>query len=156
MASSILPVACNRPRTVAVASAVSSLVGLGVAALLIREYGVAAVPLGLIVGEALACYVFVPRESCRLIGEDYRRFTLHQVVGLGVGALLAFAAGWAVARIAVGPLVVQWLEVGAATLAASLLAAWAVGLESDERWLLLGKGRASLVRLGLLPAAQDA
>src|SRR5262249_44805984 len=70
VAGSVLPLAFNRPRVVAFASAASAAVGLAVGAALIRWYGIAAVPIGLIIGEALACYVFVPREACRLIRED--------------------------------------------------------------------------------------
>jgi len=152
VASSVLPVASNQPRTVAVAWAVSSVVGLAVAALLIGRYGVAAIPIGFIVGEALACYVFVPRQACRLVREDFRRFAVRQSVGLGVGVAFAFPAAWAAAQIASGPPVLQWVEIGAAALAASVVAVLTSGLDSDDRRLLLRKSRASLVRLGVLAA----
>ena len=152
MASSVLPLAFNRPHTVAVASAVSSVVGLAVAILLIDRYGVAAVPIGLIVGEALACYVFVPRAACRLIREDFRRFAMRQWVALGIGVAFAFCAAWAAARIAAGPLVLQWIEIGAVAMAVSVLAVWTAGLDSDERRRLVRQSRASLARLGFLAA----
>ncbi len=154
VASSVLPVAFNQPQTVAVASAVSSVVGLAIATLIIERYGAAAVPIGLIIGEALACYVFVPRESCRLIRANYRQFAMGQWVGLGVGVALAFSAAWATARIAVGPVALQWVEVGVAALAGSLLAVWTVGLDAAERGRLVQKGRTSLARFGLLAAVQ--
>jgi O-antigen/teichoic acid export membrane protein len=152
MASSVLPVASNRPQTVAIASAVSSVVGLAVAALLIGRYGVAAVPIGFIAGEALACYVFVPRQACRLVRDDFRRFAVRQWMSLGVGVAFAFPAAWAAAQIASGPRVLQWVEIGAAALAASIVAVLISGLDSGERRLLLRKSRASLVRLGVLAA----
>jgi O-antigen/teichoic acid export membrane protein len=152
VASSVLPVASNRPQTVAVASAVSSVVGLAVAALLIGRYGVAAVPIGFIAGEALACYVFVPRQACRLVRDDFRRFAVRQWMSLGVGVAFAFPAAWAAAQIASGPRVLQWVEIGAAALAASIVAVLISGLDSGERRLLLRKSRASLVRLGVLAA----
>ncbi len=152
VASSILPTAFNRPRTVAIAAAASSVVGLAVAWLLIGRYGVAAVPMGLIAGEALACYVFVPREACRLIRVEYGSFALGAWGALAGAGALAFLAAGAAARVAVGPLLCQWLEVGAAAAAASLLTMWVVGLDADERSLLLRTGRASLVGLGVLAA----
>jgi O-antigen/teichoic acid export membrane protein len=156
VASSILPVAFNQPRIVAFASAVSSVVGLALAALLIGQYGVIAVPIGLIVGEALACYVFIPRDACRLVREDFRWFAARQWTALGVGVAFAFSAAWVAAQIAVGPATLRWLEVGTTALVASFLGVWTVGLETHERRLLVRKGRASLVRLGFLPAAQHA
>jgi O-antigen/teichoic acid export membrane protein len=156
MASSVLPLATNRPRNVALATAVSSVTGLAVAALLIGRYGLAAVPIGLIVGEALACYVFVPREACRLVREEYRRFALRQWGMVAIAAAVVFSTAWAVARVAVGPLPLRWLEVGAASLIVSLLVAWTTGLTEDERAFLAREGRASLVRLQLLGAAQRA
>ena len=156
VASSVLPTAFNRPQAVAVASAVSSVVALAVAALLIQRYGVPAVPIGLIVGEALACYVFVPREACRLVREEFWWFAVRQWVGLTVGVAFTFPAAWGVAQIAAGPLVLRWIEVGAAALAASFLALWMAGLDADERRLLAKRGRASLARLGFVAASQRA
>lgn len=152
VASSVLPLASNRPRTVAIASAVSSVVGLAVAALLIGRYGVAAVPIGFIVGEALACYLFVPRQACLLVRDDFRRFAVRQWLGLGVGVAFAFPVAWAAAQIASGPRILQWVEIGAAALAASVVAELTLVLNADERRLLLRKSRASLVRLGVLAA----
>lgn len=156
VASSVLPMAFNRPQVVAAASAVASVVGLGVAALLVERLGAGAVPIGLIVGEALACYVFVPREACRLVFADYRAFAARQWVTLGLAVALAFPAAWALAWLVAGPVIIRWCLVGAAAMAGSLLAAWSVGLGADERAMVARTGRASLARLGLLPAAQGA
>jgi O-antigen/teichoic acid export membrane protein len=156
VASSVLPAAFNRPRVLATASVVSSGVGLSVGALLVESLGAVAVPVGLIVGEALACYVIVPREACRLVHADYRPFAARQWLTLGVSAALAFPAAGGLAWLVTGPAALRWPLVGTAALAGSLVAVWWVGLGAEERALASRAGRASLTRLGLLPAAQEA
>jgi O-antigen/teichoic acid export membrane protein len=150
VASSVLPLAFNRPRIVAFASVSSAAVGLVVSAALIGRYGIAAVPIGLIVGEALTCYVFVPREACLLIRENYRRFAVHQWLTQGAAVLGAFLAAQLAAQVATGPSILRWCEVGAAALIGSLLSTWVVGLTGRERALLARAGRALLARLPLL------
>lgn len=149
VASSVLPLAFNRPRIVAFASLSSAVVGLVVAAALIGRYGLAAVPIGLIVGEALSCYVFVPREACRLIRESYRRFAVHQWLAQGAVVAAAFVAARLAAQAAIGPSVLRWCEVGAAALIASAVSTWAIGLTGRERALLAREGRALLGRVPL-------
>ena len=156
VASSVVPVACNRPRPVALASAVSSVLGLAAAGILIDRHGLAAIPLGLIVGEALACYLVVPRAACRLIGESYGRFAARQGMALAVSIALAFGAATSVAGLVRGPLGVRWLAVGVAALAGSLVAAWFVGLGSDERRVVIREGQASLGRVNLPGTPQRA
>jgi O-antigen/teichoic acid export membrane protein len=149
VASSVMPLAFNRPRIVALASLASAVVGLGVAAALIGRYGIAAVPIGLIVGEALACYVFVPWEACRLIREDYPRFAVHQWLVQGAVVVGAFFAARVAAETAVGPSTLRWCEVGTAALIGSLLSTWTVGLTRRERGLVAREGWALLTRLPL-------
>ncbi len=156
MASSVLPIAFNRPRTVALASAIGSGIGVATAALLIGTFGLAAVPVGLTLGEAVACYRFVPREACRLIGEDYGRFAARVWLMLAIAATFTFGVAWLADRVAVGPAPMRWLEVGGAALAASLLVAWTVGLTGAERALLVRESRASLGRRQIVGAAQRA
>lgn len=156
VASSVLPVAFNRPQVVAVASAVASVIGLGLAVVLLPRFGTSAVPLGLIVGEALACYVFVPREACRLVRADYRQFAARQWGTLGAAVALAFSAAWAAASIASGPAAVRWPLIGTAAVAGSLLAVWWVGLGRGERADVARQSRAALARVGFTLRARRA
>jgi len=157
VASSVLPVAFNRPRVVAAATVTSSVVGLTVAALLMMKgFGAPAIPLGLIAGEALACYVLVPREACRLVRADYLPFAARQWGTLIVAAALAFPAAWALAELITGPALIRWGLVGVAALAASGLAVWLVGLQAGDRAMAVRAGRASLTRLRLMTAVQRA
>jgi O-antigen/teichoic acid export membrane protein len=147
VASSVVPLAVNRPRAVALGTAAASALGLGVAAALIGHWGLAAVPIGLIVGELVACAVFVPRAACRLVGEDYLRFALRQWRAVAVGAALAGGAAWAAAEVAMGPAPLRWLEIGAVAFLASALVAWRLGLHGADRAAVARNARASLARL---------
>jgi O-antigen/teichoic acid export membrane protein len=157
VASSVLPVAFNRPQIVAVATVASSVVGLSVAALLLmRGFGATAIPLGLIAGEAVACYVLVPWEACRLVRADYLSFAARQWGTLIAAATLAFPAAWGLALLVGGPALIRWGLVGGAALAGSCLAVWLIGLQAGERAVAMRVGRASLTRLGLMTAVQGA
>lgn len=157
VASSVLPVAFNRPRVVATATVTSSVVGLTVAAVLLMQgFGAPAIPLGLIAGEALACYVLVPREACRLVRADYLSFAARQWGTLIAAATLAFPAAWGLSQLVTGPALIRWFLVGAVALAGSGAAVWLIGLQARERAVAVRAGRASLTRLGLMTAAQGA
>jgi hypothetical protein len=68
-----------------------------------RGFGATAIPLGLIAGEAVACYVLVPWEACRLVRADYLSFAARQWGTLIAAATLAFPAAWGLALLVGGP-----------------------------------------------------
>ena len=154
LASSVMPVAFNRPRVVALATLSASVGGLALASLLIGRFGIWAVPMGRILAEAAACYVLIPRDCCRQIRADYgavaRRHGVALLVGIALAGLLAGAASALVS----GPTPVRWLAVGLAALIGSVVPAWTIGLGAGERALvrrhlapLLDRGRSG----GLTP-----
>ena len=154
LASSVMPVAFNRPRVVALATLSASVGGLALASLLIGRFGIWAVPMGRILAEAAACYVLIPRDCCRQIRADYgavaRRHGVALLVGIALAGLLAGAASALVS----GPTPVRWLAVGLAALIGSVVPAWTIGLRAGERALvrrhlapLLDRGRSG----GLTP-----
>ena len=136
LASSVMPVAFNRPRVVAFATLSASVGGLALASLLIGRFGIWAVPMGRILAEAAACYVLIPRDCCRQIRADYwavaRRHGVALLVGIALAGLLAGAASALVS----GPTPVRWLAVGLAALIGSVVPAWTIGLRAGERALL--------------------
>jgi len=148
VASSLLPVALNRPRTVAAASATANVIGLAVAAVLMGRLGTWAVPVGLIAGEAVACSVLVPRAACRLVQADYGAFARRQWVGLAAAATVALPASWLAAQAVAGPALLRWPAVGVAGLLGSALGAWALGLDGEARGALARRARAALSRPG--------
>jgi O-antigen/teichoic acid export membrane protein len=147
-ASGALLAAFNQHRAVAWAHLASSAIGLGVAWALIDRWGVWAVPTGLIIGEAIACYHVVPRETCRRIGEPYGAFALRQWSVLALLGGLTFAAAWLAHQVANGPTVLRWLQVGAATLSTGVLAAWFFGLRSEDRLIITRALKPLAIRSG--------
>lgn len=140
LSSSTFMIAINRHKAVSQAMLASTVVGLLAAAILVHtKAGLAGVPMGLIFGEAVACYYFVVHNSCRILEE--RTAPLLARVWLGMGAVggLSLGAGWLAQRVAVGPNLAQWLEIGTVTTVTALAATWALWLTPTERDLLLRK-----------------
>ncbi len=133
VASSSIATATNRHRRYAVAYFASSLLFLGVAGSLIPRFGLPAVGLGLLIGEALACYHPVIRNTCQIIGEAYGRFAARLWAGFALVAGLAFGVAWAVHELYAGPMVGRWLIVGVCTLAVSTTAAGLIWLTPFDR-----------------------
>jgi O-antigen/teichoic acid export membrane protein len=122
--SSLLPAAVNRHESLAWAYFLAALLGLGAMVLLFKPLGLWAVPLGLLAGEALACYHFVVRNTCRMLAVPYipyaRRLWLAGATAVGSALLV----GWAAHLVAAG------------TLAASLAATWLIWLcQADRDWI---------------------
>ena len=125
--------ASNRHGRTAVACLVSSLIGLGLAAVLVRSYGIAGVAAGLVAGDLLACSHFVLRESCRLVGEPYEPFARRLWPSLSIVFAVALLAGWMVHASLGGPALARWCAVGFASTVATALTTWVVWLTPEAR-----------------------
>ena len=137
LASAALQAATNRHRRFATSYMIGAVFGVAAAALLIRGFGVRAVPIGLIAGEMLACYHFVPLGTCQMIHEAYEPFARHTRVLLVVVSAAAMGAGFIAHHAIAGPIVMRWIVVGVATSVASVTTMWVVWLKGDERSALL-------------------
>ncbi len=148
LANSNVTASINRHQNQTWSYLTSGILGLGCMLLLAPHLGLRAIPIGLIVGEAAASYHFVIRDTCRVIGEPYAPYAARLWLGLIGVFSFALGAGWLVHQVIWGPPVLQWAEVGAATLAASCLAAQFVWISPGERALLHQK--LAQVRLRLI------
>jgi O-antigen/teichoic acid export membrane protein len=137
LASAALQAATNRHRRFATSYIIGAVVGLALAALLIRSLGVRAVPIGLIAGEMLACYHFVPLGTCQMIHEAYEPFARHTWFSFVLVSAAAMSAGFIAHYYIAGPIVVRWFGVGTSTFVASVTTTWVVWLKGDERSALL-------------------
>ena len=155
-ASSLFLMASNRHRRLAQSYLISAVLTLAAMALLIRPCGLLAVPLGTLLGEALACYHFVIKDACGVLKEEYARFGTRLWSGVAAISCTAWGTGYLVHSVAVGPAPLRWLQVGALTTLAAVLAAWGLALRSDDRSRIVtwGKSRWSALRPagGELPA----
>jgi O-antigen/teichoic acid export membrane protein len=148
-ASSTVATATNRHKTQAVGYFFAALIGVLLIAALVRPFGTRAVPIGLTIGEALCCYHFVIRATCRIIGEPYRAFAVRFWSGfLCVGAA-TFLTAWAVHQWMPGPMLMRWITSGISTLSVSTLCGIVVWLTPEDRRRLLLKVQPALLQYGM-------
>jgi O-antigen/teichoic acid export membrane protein len=141
LTSALFVTANNRHRRLAHSYFVSALLMLAAMVLLIRPYGLLAAPLGLLIGEGLACYHFVIKDTCRALKEEYAPFAVRLWSGVAAISGAAWGAGYLGHSFAVGPAPLRWLQVGALTLLAAALSAWGLALRKDDRSRLAGWGK---------------
>ena len=133
-ASSTFTMAANRHRQVAFFMLASALIGVAAAIVLTRCFGTYGVPMGLILGEVVACYHFVLRDTCRMLGENYAAFARKVWVGTASVAALTLSAGWLAHQIAYNfwfPY--RWLVVGLTTMTVASLVTWRFWLNAENR-----------------------
>ena len=133
LVSLVFTAAANRHEKLSRSYLIAAVVGIGTAALLMKWIGTWAIPVGLIVGEALACYHFVIKDTCQMIGEPYGPFALRLWFGLFATLLVALMIGWIAHHGIPGPYFVRWLGVGAVTSIASIAVAWGIWFTSEDR-----------------------
>jgi hypothetical protein len=143
-ASSTVATATNRHRVQAVGYFFAAVSGISFIAALVRYLGIWAVPVGLAFGEALGCYHFVIKATCRMIGEPYAAFAVRFWVGFAVVAGAVLATAWAIHSAIAGLTLVRWFVMGVLTSAVSAVCAWRVWLTADDRARLRPKLRPAL------------
>ena len=141
IASSTLSVAINRHQRLAYCQLGAGVLGIGSAFALIHVLGLSAIPVGLIIGEAVGCYFFVLRDGCAILDEPLAPFLFRLWAGLAVVGGASLGAAFLAAGAARGPAAFQWLEVGTATFLTAFMLTWAVWLAPAERADLSRKAR---------------
>jgi|ERR1039458_2152311 O-antigen/teichoic acid export membrane protein len=146
--SSLFMMANNQHRRLAHSYFISAVVTLAATALLVHPCGLLAAPVGALIGEALACYHFVIKNTCNVLKEEYSRFAARLWSGVAAISCAAWGAGYLGHSVAIGPAPLRWLEVGALTTLAAVLAAWGVALRKNDRSrvAIWGKSRWSALR----------
>lgn len=87
-------VASNRHRINALAVLAAGMLGIVLAALLIKPLGLVGIPLGFLVGQAVAMYHFVVADACRISRIPYGLFACHLWIGVLVIGLATLGVGW--------------------------------------------------------------
>jgi O-antigen/teichoic acid export membrane protein len=148
MAASAIPAYTNKHKGLAVSYLVSSVGGLLLGALLLPKLGLRALPVAFIVAEAAACYHFVVRNACRIIGEPYLPFAAKLWSGIiGVGAC-AFAAAWAIHAAPGLRTFPRWVCSGTGSVVTVAISAWVLWLGDEERGFIIRKTSSSLRVVG--------
>jgi hypothetical protein len=145
LVSMVFPAAANRHEKVSWLYLASALIGIGAGIMLARTQGTWGIPLGLLIGEAVACYHLVIRDTCRLLGEDYRTFAFKLWLGILTAGGLALTTGWMAHIMIPGPFWARWLGVGSITLATALAACWSVEMTPEDRAQVLIRLRPPIV-----------
>ena len=143
-ASSTVATATNRHKVQAIGYFFSAIVGIGLVAALLPRLGPRAVPVGLMLGEAIGCYHFVIKATCRIIGESYGAFALRFWSGFAAVSAAVLTAGWTIHHMMPGPILVRWAAMGLSTMLLAAVCAWVVWLTPEDRALLLPKFRTVL------------
>jgi O-antigen/teichoic acid export membrane protein len=137
--SSHLPAATNRHGKLAASQLISAVIGLTVALCLVGRWGIWAPPLGLLVGEALACSYFVVKDAGSLLGLPYWVYARRIWLGLLSMSALALGIGWVAHNLVSGPLLFHWAVVLASLFLTSLAAGWLLCLKPQDRSLFTVK-----------------
>jgi O-antigen/teichoic acid export membrane protein len=139
--SALFMKASNRHRQLAHSYFISAVLTLGAIAILLRPCGLLAVPFGMLIGEALACYHFVINGACRILKEEYASFAAWLWPGVAAISCAAWGAGYLGHSVASGPALLRWLEVGSLTTLGAALAALGLALRKDDRSRLASWGK---------------
>ncbi|MFX0208320.1 MAG: hypothetical protein ACFFDT_20215 [Candidatus Hodarchaeota archaeon] len=97
LASGLFPASFNRHRNLAICYFLSAVSGLGLALGLVRHLGIVGVALGLLIADILVCGWFVPLDTCRILGDNVRKFW----VSVAMRGFPVIALGWVVTRLAI-------------------------------------------------------
>lgn len=140
-ASSAIGTATNRHGAQAIGYFFAALIGIGTITVFVHRLGTWAVPVGLILGEAVCCYHFVIKATCKTIQESYSRFAIRFWFGFAITSTIVLGVGWLTHTFAAGPLLARWIIMGVITLTTATLCASCVWLTSSDRTLVLSTFR---------------
>lgn len=105
--------------------------------------------------ESAACYHFVIRDACRIVGEGYRQFARKLWLGAIVISGSAFCSAWAVHQAPGLGTFPRWICSGCASIAAVALSAWVFWFREEERSFARCKGELGLKIMERALAAAD-
>ena len=138
-ASSTIGTATNRHGAQAIGYFSAAVIGVSLVAALVHGLGTWAVPVGLTLGEAVCCYHFVIKSTCRTIRESYASFAVRFWSGFIVVGATVLVVGWVVQVLLRGPMLARWIVMGTLTMSTALGCGWFVWLTRDDRAMLWSK-----------------
>ena len=148
IAASAIPSYTNRHKGLAGSYLAASFAGLLLGFALLPGLGLKGLPIAFIIAECAACYHFVMRDACRIIGEAYLRFARKLWMGMIVVGGLAFCATWVV-HLAPGlGTFPRWICSGCASIATVALGTWVVWFREEERTFVRRKTESGLRVVG--------
>lgn len=136
IASSLMNMATNQNRTIALLQLASAALTVAATAILLPFTGARAIPLGIIVGEGMVCYHFITKGACQAVGADYGAFARRVWTTVAAMSLTALTTAWLAHLAGVGPAPFRWLETAIATFCTCGVVGWRFGLPAaDKVWI---------------------
>lgn len=139
IASSMLAWATNRHRKMAWCQLLAGVGGLVFIAVLLPRLKLVAVPLGLLAGEAFACYHFVIADACALTDTPYRPFAARVWSTLAVVTALTLAASAAAHHLPIGFVPLRVVVAGIVSVITAAIGVWEFLLDKSGRLLVAGR-----------------
>ena len=134
--SQIVPLATNRHRATSLRYLGAALCSLAASLWLVPRYGVRGSAAALVLGDAAFLSIAVPKQTCRLLGENGRRLFTdlagRGALALAAGSATGYTLKWAIGAGSPGRLLVATVLFGIAALAAG----FALLSRHERRWLL--------------------
>ncbi|HXM69015.1 MAG TPA: polysaccharide biosynthesis C-terminal domain-containing protein, partial [Candidatus Acidoferrum sp.] len=144
IAASAIPSYTNQHKGLAMSYISSSFGGLLLALILLPRLGLKGLPIAFIVAELAACYHFVVRDACRIVGDPYGRFARKLWLGLTAVMASAFCATWVV-HLAPGlGTFPRWVISGCVSIAVVVLGTCVFWFREGERAFVRNKLELSL------------
>lgn len=138
LACSLISTATNRNRRLSFLRAGSAILTVVATAILLPHFGIRAVPIAVILGEAIACYHFVLKDTCRIIRDCYWSFAVRIWATTTLSFCAATVVAWIIQHGTVGPEPLRWFETGTSTMIVCVVIGWFIALRAQERSWLVG------------------
>ena len=146
--SQIVPLATNDHRATSLRHLGAALCSLAASLWLVPRYGVRGSAAALVLGDAAFLSIAVPKQTCRLVGENGRRL-FTDLAGRGALALAAGSATGYLLKATIGAASPGRLLVATALFGMTALAAALTLLSRQERQWLLPAGRLLVLKIPL-------
>ena len=146
--STIVLVSSNNHHLLSICYLVSGIIGIGLGYKIGLHMGTPGVVLGLLVGDLLSCFIFVPWQACRHIGQNYRRYS-SEILLRSIPVIIVLLVGVYLVSITLEntPPIIRIVSVGAVTVLAGVSSGYFLWFRPTER------RRLNSLLVGVLPAS---
>jgi O-antigen/teichoic acid export membrane protein len=133
IASSCVSESANRNRFLSLLYLGSAVASVVISAFAIRYFGVVAVPAAIVVTELCICAHFVIKDSCKLLGENYKAFAAKLWTTVPLLIALAFVTAAVISGMSINSLVIKCIAVASVTALVTCAGTWFFWMSTIER-----------------------
>jgi O-antigen/teichoic acid export membrane protein len=148
LTSTIVLVSSNNHHLLSICYLVSGIIGVSLGYNIGSHFGAPGVVLGLLVGDLLSCFIFVPWQACRQIGQNYSKYLSEILLrGIPIFLVLLVVAYLVSLTLENAPPIFRIASVGVVTVLVGVSAGYFLWFRSTER------RRLNALLVGVLPAS---